>query len=150
MIVFLNGHFLPESDAVVPLNDRGFLLGDGLFETLRVSHGRPFRMAQHLERLVRGAQFMQIRLPYPPKELLQIADHLIAKNNLTEATLRVTLTRGPGERGYSTKGADRPTLAMTAQPLPPQPPDEPVQWSLITSSFRIPASDALSSFKTTS
>jgi len=52
MVVFLNGNFLPEAEAVVPLNDRGFLLGDGLFETTRVAHGRPFRLAQHLERLV--------------------------------------------------------------------------------------------------
>ena len=44
MVVFLNGKFLPEADAVVHLNDRGFLLGDGLFETTRVAHARPFRL----------------------------------------------------------------------------------------------------------
>ncbi len=49
MVVFLNGIFLPESEAVVSINDRGFLLGDALFETVRVVNGRPFRMAQHLE-----------------------------------------------------------------------------------------------------
>ncbi len=64
MIVFLNGKFLPEAEAVVPLNDRGFLLGDGLFETVRVAKGRPFRLAQHLERLVRGAEFLKINLPF--------------------------------------------------------------------------------------
>jgi len=65
MVVFLNGNFLSEADAVVPLNDRGFLLGDGLFETLRVAHGRPFRFGQHLERLSRGADFFHIKLPLP-------------------------------------------------------------------------------------
>ena len=54
--------------------------------------------------------------------------------------MRVTLTRGPGGRGYSPKDAGQPTLAMTLHPLPPQDADEPVQWSLVTSSFRIPAS----------
>ncbi len=62
----------------------------------------------------------------------------------------MTLTRGAGTRGYSTKGADKPTLALTLYPLPPHNGDEPLLWSLITSSFRIPSSDALSSFKSTS
>ena len=151
MFVFLNGHFLPEADAVVPLNDRGFLLGDALFETMRVAGGKTFRFAQHLERLSRGADFLKIKLPFTPKEIQKFAAQLIAKNELSEAVLRVTLTRGPGlGRGYTTKGADKPTLAMTLHPLPPADLDEPVLWSLITSSFRIPAGDLLASFKTTS
>jgi branched-chain amino acid aminotransferase len=150
MVVFLNGKFLPEADAVVPLNDRGFLLGDGLFETTRVANGRPFRLAQHLERLGRGAEFFKIKPPYAHKELLRFAAELIEKNGMTDGVLRVTLTRGPGSRGYSANGANRPTLALTLHELPPQSGDEPWQWSLVTSSFRIPASDTLSAFKSTS
>jgi aminodeoxychorismate lyase len=150
MLVFLNGKFLPEADAVVPLNDRGLLLGDGLFETLRVANGKAFRCAQHLERLVRGADFLKIKLPFAPREIQKFAEQLIAQNELTEAILRVTVTRGAGARGYSTKNSGAPTFAMTLHPLPPQNADEPLQWSLITSSFRIPASDALAAVKTTS
>src|ERR1035437_4676752 len=150
MIVFLNGKFLPAADAVVPLNDRGFLLGDGLFETMRVANGKPFRCAQHLERLTRGADFLKIKLPFTPKEIQKFAGELIGQNKLAEAILRVTLTRGAGARGYSPKNSGPPTLAMTMHPLPPVNADEPVQWSLVTSSFRIPAGDALASFKTTS
>jgi branched-subunit amino acid aminotransferase/4-amino-4-deoxychorismate lyase len=150
MVVFLNGNFLPEADAVVPISDRGFLLGDGLFETTRVAEGRPFRLAQHLDRLSRGAEFVRIKLPFSPKDIQKFAADLIARNSLSDAILRVTLTRGPGARGYSAKGASQPTLALTLHPLPPQPSDEPLQWSLVTASFRIPASDALSAFKSTS
>lgn len=150
MLVFLNGNFLPEAEAVVPVNDRGFLLGDGLFETTRVARGRPFRLAQHLERLARGADFFKIKLPYAPREIQKFAEELIEKNGLADAVLRVTLTRGPGPRGYSARGADLSTLAMTVHPLPPQTGDEPLQWSLVTSSFRIPASDPLAAFKSTS
>ena len=150
MIVFLNGKFLPEADAVVPLNDRGFLLGDGLFETMRVANGKPFRCAQHLERLTRGADFLKIKLPFTPKEIQKFAGELIEQNKLAEAILRVTLTRGAGARGYSPKNSGPPTLALTLHPLPPVNADEPVQWSLVTSSFRLPAGDALASFKTTS
>lgn len=150
MIVFLNGNFLPEAEAVVPLNDRGFLLGDGLFETARVAGGKPFRFAQHLERLSRGAEFLKLKLPFTPKELQKFAGQLIEKNALSEAVLRLTLTRGPGGRGYSIRDCTRPTLAMTLHPLPPVNAEEPLQWSLVTSSLRLPAGDVLASFKTTS
>src|ERR1700744_6130072 len=150
MIVFLNGNFLPEAEAFVPVNDRGFLLGDGLFETMRVVNGRPFRMAQHMERLTRGLDFLRIKLPYTPKELQKLGAELIAKNNLPDSILRVTVSRGSGQRGYSAKNSGPPTVAMTLSPLPEMNPDEPLQWTLVTSPFRVPASDSLSSFKTSS
>ncbi|HEY1490129.1 MAG TPA: aminotransferase class IV, partial [Verrucomicrobiae bacterium] len=141
---------MPEAEAFISLNDRGFLLGDGLFETVRVANGKTFRFAQHLERLMRGAEFLKIKPPFTPKELEKFSSQLIAQNQMPESVLRVTLTRGPGARGYSPKNAGTPMLAMTLHPLPPQSADEPLQWSMVTSSYRIPASDALSSFKTTS
>lgn len=150
MIVFLNGSFLPEAEAVIPINDRGFLLGDGLFETMRVVNGRPFRMAQHLERLTRGLDFTKIKLPFTPKELQKFAAELIERNQLPDAILRLMITRGPAPRGYSTKNSGPPTVLMTLSPLPAANPDEPLQWSLVTSPFRVLASDALASFKTTS
>ncbi|MGB8371067.1 MAG: aminotransferase class IV [Limisphaerales bacterium] len=148
MIVFLNGQFVPEAQAVVPVNDRGFLYGDGLFETLRVCGGRPFRLAQHLERMTRGADFLKIQCPFTPKELQNFAGQLIGQNQMPEAVLRVTLTRGPGERGYTPPIDSRPTVVMTLHPAPPMDVENPVQWRLITSSYRIPAADPLSSFKT--
>ncbi len=150
MLVFLNGKFVPEAEAVVPVSDRGFLLGDGLFETVRVAGGKPFRLAQHLERLARGAEFLQIRLPFTLQELDAFATRLIAENGVSDAVLRLTLTRGPGGRGYSPKGANQPTLVMTLQPLPPTLASDPPAWRMITSALRIPAGDALATFKTTS
>ena len=148
MLVFLNGQFLPEAQAVVPVNDRGFLLGDGLFETMRVVGGKPFRFAQHLERMTRGADFLKIKLPFTPKELEKFAAQLIEQNKIHDAILRVTLTRGPGERGYAFNGESKPTVAMTLHAAPSLV--NSVEWNLVTSSFRIPAADPLSSFKTTS
>jgi branched-subunit amino acid aminotransferase/4-amino-4-deoxychorismate lyase len=101
MLVFLNGQFLPEAGAFVPVNDRGFMLGDGLFETMRVVNGGPFRFAQHLERMTRGADFMKIKPPFTPRELEKFAAQLIEQNKMPDAILRVTLTRGPGQRGYT-------------------------------------------------
>jgi len=148
VLVFLNGHFLPEAQAVVPVSDRGFLLGDGLFETMRVVHGKPFRFAQHLERLARGADFLKIKCPFTPLELEKFAGRLIEQNTMPEAILRLTLTRGQGGRGYTPNSESKPTLVMTLHPAPSL--ENPVEWSLVTSSFRIPATDPLASFKTTS
>ena len=165
MTVFLNGQFVPEQQALIPVNDRGFLYGDGLFETLRVCGGRPFRLAQHLERMTRGADFLKIKCPFTPMELQQFAGQLIEQNKMPEAVLRVTLTRGPGERGYTPPAGSRPTVVMTLHAAPGAPasgtarsnsslsqavPEAgvPIQWRLITSSHRIPAADPLSSFKT--
>jgi len=149
MVVFLNGQLVPEAKAVVPVNDRGFMYGDGLFETMRVFNGKPFRMAQHLERMVRGANYLKIQLPFTPKELQQFAGQLIEKNKMPDAVLRVTLTRGPGARGYSPKNTGIPTVVMTMHEVAPVDPANPPRWNLVTSSFQIPASDPLASFKTT-
>lgn len=149
MVVFLNGQFMAEQQAVVPVTDRGFLYGDGLFETMRVFKGRPFRIAQHLERMVRGANFLKIEPPYTPKELQRFAAQLIEQNDLPDSVLRVTLTRGSGERGYTPKNCGAPTLFMSLHPAPPLDPSAAPRCNMITSAHRIPASDALSSFKTT-
>ncbi len=147
-MVFINGKFLSEAGAVVPVNDRGFMYGDGLFETMRVVNGKPFRFAQHLERMTRGADFLKIKPPFAPKKLEKFAVQLIEQNKMPDAMLRVMLTRGPGERGYGFSGESQPTVVMTLHAAPSL--EKTIEWNLITSSFRIPAADPLSSFKTTS
>ena len=148
VLVFLNGQFLPEAQAVVPVNDRGFLLGDGLFETMLVANGKPFRFAQHLERMARGADFLKIKMPFAPRELESFAGELIKRNQMPDAVLRLTLTRGPGGRGYAPSNENKPTVVMALHPVPPLA--NPTGWKLISSSFRIPAGDPLAAFKTTS
>src|SRR5215472_16973761 len=148
MVVFLNGEFVPEKDAVISVFDRSFLYGDGLFETMRVVQGRPFRWAEHMERLERGASFAGIRIPFAEASLRKFAEELIAKNQVPEALLRLTLSRGVGVRGYSPKGAEQPTIVMSLHEFLPVDPENPPGWRLITSSFRLPADEALAQFKT--
>lgn len=148
MHVILNGRLIPETAATVSIFDRGFLYGDGLFETMRVSQGHPFRWADHLARLHRGAAFLQIRLPYTDAELREQARQLIGHNRLPESLLRLTLSRGVGVRGYSPKGADQPVLAMTLHPVSPTPDQTPPLWRAVTSAFRLPAGEVLAQFKT--
>ena len=170
MLVFLNGRIVPEEAAVVSVFDRSFLYGDGLFETLRVFNSKPFRWGQHLERLRRGAEFLKIRLPLQGDALRGVAEQLISRNQMPDALLRVTLSRGVGIRGYSPAGAENPTLVMSLHPAPGAPVSGPAfgdggsahagpeagasnprlrpRWKLVTSSFRIPANEPLAQYKT--
>lgn len=148
MLVFLNGKFVPEENAVVSVFDRGFLYGDGLFETIRIFNGKPFRWGQHMQRLRQGATFLNIKLLFPPDTLLSAALKLIEENKMPDAVLRLFLSRGVGTPGYSPKDAKKPTVAMSLRPAPKIGRKNPVQWKLITSSLLLPANDPLAAFKT--
>ena len=145
MIVFLNGKFVPEEQALVSVFDRAFLYGDGLFETMRVVNGKPFRWWDHMERLRKGGDFLGIKIPFGCKSLEKFAAELIAQNKMPDALMRLTVSRGIGPRGYSPKGADKPTLVMTMHPAPNKPA---LPWKLHIASQRLPASDKLAQFKT--
>lgn len=147
MIVFLNGKFVPEERALVSVFDRSFLYGDGLFETMPICNGVPFRWAQHLARLQRGAEFLKIRIPFSPAELRDFADKLISKNSLRDGVLRLTLSRGIGPRGCSTRGANRPVLVMALYPATTAASQPPTRWKLLTSSLRVAAGDPIANFK---
>lgn len=152
MTVFLNGQFVPEAAATVSVFDRSFLYGDGLFETMLISNGKPFRWLPHLERLERGAEFLGIKIPFTRETLAKFATELITQNEMPEALLRLTLSRGVGLRGYSPKGADQPTLVMTLHAAGATSINaaarDPVRWNARTASFRLPAGEMVAQFKT--
>lgn len=148
MQVYLNGHFVSEEHAAVSIFDRGFLYGDGLFETLRVCRGIPFRWQQHWMRLERGAEFLHIPLATTGDSLRAAARELVTRNEMPESLLRVAISRGSGARGYSPKGATQPTIALSLHAAPPFDLANPVRWKLITSSLRLPAHEPLARFKT--
>jgi branched-chain amino acid aminotransferase len=97
----------------VPAEDRGFLLGDGLFETVRIYGGVPFRLAAHLERLEAGA--IQLGIPVPND--LEWRVRWAVEEGPSEGALRITLSRGPGG-DLSGEGAGPPTLALRISPVP--------------------------------
>ncbi len=148
MMVFLNGKFVPPAKAVVSVFDRGFLYGDALWETMLVTGGRPFRWPEHLRRLQHGVDALKLSLPYSHDELRAFAAQLIRRNQMPEAMLRLTLSRGVAARGYSPRHATHPAVVMTLLPAPAVPPAKPPRWRLITSSLRLPANDPLARFKT--
>jgi branched-chain amino acid aminotransferase len=148
MIVFLNGRFVPEKRAVVSVFDRGFLYGDALFEGVLVTRGRPFRWREHIGRLQRGAKFLKLTVPFSRDELLGHALKLVQRNQMPECILRLSITRGITERGYSPKNAASPSVVMTLHPAPVIDDKKIPRWRVITASLRLPVNDPLTSFKT--
>ncbi len=127
--------------------DRSFLYGDGLFEAVRICNGKPFRWVPHMERFLHGAGHLKIRPPFSSEEIQRFAAQLIRQNQMPEGLLRLTLSRGVGERGYSPGGAHSPSLVMSLHPVPRINFDQPPLWKLVTASQRLPAHELLAQFK---
>jgi branched-chain amino acid aminotransferase len=118
-MIYLNGHLLPDDQTRIDPADRGFLLGDGIFETMRSYRGRIFRLDAHLDRLFSGAEFLGIPVPLMRDELARGLSATLEANQLSKrgASLRLTLTRGPGPRGLNPPPRPQPTVLITAAPL---------------------------------
>lgn len=120
MIVSVNGQ-LGDADTlrISPL-DHGFLVGDGVFETMRVYAGVPFGWTRHLARLERSADGLGLPVP-STAGLRDLADAVIEANELREARLRITVTGGPAPLG-SERAEVEPTVVIAASALTPWPP----------------------------
>jgi len=124
VLAYLNGQFLPRADAAVPVEDRGFVFGDGVYEVWRVVGGRLFETARHLARLSSGLH--ELRIPSPDlvddERLVAIADRLLTDDGLLdgEATFYVEVTRGVAPRTHQfPSGRIAPTVFAMANPFKP-------------------------------
>jgi D-alanine transaminase len=105
VLAYLNGQYLQRSAAAIPVEDRGFVFGDGVYEVWRVVNGRLFENDRHLARLAFGLGELRIAPPeiIHPERLIEVANHLLAQSGLTtgEATLYVEITRGVAPRTHA-------------------------------------------------
>jgi len=120
-LVYLNGRFVPESQACVSVFDRGFLYGDGAFETMRSYGGQIFQLERHIQRLRESAEIIGLRLQHRPQQLADICMQLIERNGLAEAILRISVTRGPAAGGIGIARAAQATVVAFVRPPAPLP-----------------------------
>ena len=116
----LNGELIAAEAARISPFDRGFTLGDGIFESLRVRGGAPEFLAEHLARLRRAAAVLALPLPFDDAEMGARMARLIAANDMPEGAMRLTVSRGAAARGVATPPAAdcRPTVILSLHPLP--------------------------------
>jgi branched-chain amino acid aminotransferase len=115
-MVYLNGDLVPAAEARVSVFDRGFLYGDGVFETVRAYGGRLFMAEAHHARLVRSAAWAGIALPFDRAGFVRILE--LALGDRRDALVRLTVTRGEGPPVPDPAKAGTPTVLGVARPAP--------------------------------
>lgn len=119
--VWINGTFADESTAGVSLRDTGLLHAAGVFTTMRSYGAKVFRLAQHLRRLRDSCEALFIPLQYKDEQLTAAADELLKRNDLSDARLRLTVTRGRSTQDPLHGMRLEPTCFLTAAELEPYP-----------------------------
>lgn len=144
--VFLNGRLVDAGEAAVSAFDRGFLYGDGVFETLRVYSGVPFKLDSHLDRMARGCRTIRLKMP-DPCEIKEGVRAVLEGNRLSDAYLRITVTRGATGLMWSDLACEEPTLMIIAKPYHPK--DFGAGLKLVLSHLRTDEGNPLSGVKQT-
>ena len=119
-VVWLNGAIVAESAACVSARDHGLLVGDGVFESVRITAGQAFAVGRHLARLARSAAALGLELP-GTGELREAVSGVLAATGVAEGRLRITVTSGPGGFNSARTGGP-PTVIVAAEEAPPWSP----------------------------
>jgi D-alanine transaminase len=124
VIVYLNGEFLPLEEARVPVLDRGFIYGDGVYELIPVYGRRPFRLPHHLARLQRSLDGIRLANPHTPSEWTTLVSELVAKQPFDDQGVYFQVTRGAAKRDHTFPQGVPPTVFMMSNPLATPSPEQ--------------------------
>lgn len=121
MLVYLNGRYVPKEEAMIPVDDRGFVFGDGVYELTRAVRGKLLNEAGHWARLARGMRELRIGGPehLDQGRLREISEHLLRENGLSDgdATVYAQVTRGVAVRAHLFPSDTAPTVYVSATPF---------------------------------
>ena len=118
-IVYLNGEYLPAEEARVPVLDRGFIFGDGVYEVIPAYNGKLFRLDEHLQRLDDSLTATRITNPYSNTEWRTILETLLEKNGDGDQSVYLQVTRGIAVRDHGFPEKITPTVFVMCTPLKP-------------------------------
>ncbi len=124
-IVYLNGAFMPLEDARIPVLDRGFIFGDGVYEVVPAYSRTPFRMAEHLRRLQHSLDGIRLANPLSDAEWTSLMNELVARNTVSageDQSIYLQVTRGVAKRDHAFPKDIKQTVFLMSSPLttPPQ------------------------------
>lgn len=115
--VYLNGEFMPLENARVPVLDRGFIFGDGVYEVIPVYSRHPFRLPEHLARFERSHQAIRIPNPMSDAEWTRLVQDLVARNAGDDQSVYLQVTRGVAKRDHAFPKDTKPTVFGMSTPL---------------------------------
>ena len=116
-LCYLNGEYLPLAEARVPVLDRGFIFGDGIYEVVPVYGRRLFRFDEHMARLERSLAKVRIGNPYSREQWLERCRRLVADGTSEDQMVYLQVTRGVAPRDHVMPEGVTPTVFMMANPL---------------------------------
>jgi D-alanine transaminase len=119
--VYLNGDFMPLEEARIPVLDRGFIFGDGVYEVIPVYSGYPFRLEQHLRRLQNSLDAIKLANPMSIAQWSRLARRIIRANPWKDQSVYLQVTRGVAKRDHAFPKAIVPTVFMMSNPMTTPP-----------------------------
>jgi len=116
-IVYLNGEFMPLEKACIPVLDRGFIFGDGVYEVIPVYSRHPFRLPEHLQRLQHSLDSIRLANPMDDAEWTRLIRDIVARNAGDDQSVYLQVTRGVAKRDHAFPKNVKPTVFMMSGPL---------------------------------
>jgi branched-chain amino acid aminotransferase len=110
--VYISGKLYDKADAKISVFDHGLLYGDGVFEGIRAYSGRVFRLKAHVDRLYESAQAIHLQIPMSREEMVNAIRETLALNKLSDAYIRVVITRGAGSLGLDPRKTTDPQIII--------------------------------------
>src|SRR3954465_13424578 len=123
LTIYLDGKFVPESEAKVSVFDHGLLYGDGIFEGIRFYNGRVFRLEEHHDRLWDSARSIALDIPMSKSEMTEALLETIRQNDLRDGYIRLVVTRGVGNLGLNPAQCKKPSVIVIAATIALYPPE---------------------------
>ena len=117
MLIYIDGDFLPKAEAKISVFDHGLLYGDGVFEGIRSYNGRVFKLDEHLERLYDSAKSIMLQIPIPIETMKETVLETLRRNHLSEAYIRLVITRGVGDLGLDPDKCPKPSIIIIADKI---------------------------------
>ena len=115
--IWLDGKFYEKDEARISVFDHGLLYGDGVFEGIRAYNGKVFRLAQHIQRLYASAHAILLNIQMPQADMAAMVEECMRVNNLTDAYIRLVVTRGYGDLGLDPRKCPKPTIFCIADSI---------------------------------
>ena len=112
--VWIDGELVNQSEAKVSVYDHGLLYGDGIFEGIRAYNGKVFLCKEHIGRLYEGAHYVNLEIPISKEDMVKALNDTIKANELTDAYIRLLVTRGTGDLGLDPRKCDKATVIIIA------------------------------------
>lgn len=112
LLIYVDGKYYPKSEAKISVYDHGFLYGDGVFEGIRAYNGSVFKLKEHIDRLYSSAHAIMLEIPMTKEEMINAVIETLKKNRLTEAYIRLVVSRGVGDLGLDPRKCSKPTIII--------------------------------------